>query len=186
MVDELIAAGRAPNQAATELEAALRDDAFFLTSPSNPADPKHKDDAIEFLQSYARWPETSTCADFAALRLKQGEVHALRSEFERVCELATSDPAPTLAAVATGATPRKGVGGRPPAVDWAVVKAEFLRLMEHHSDFSADDPEWNAIERLYDSLHGFCSARFGREVARTTLQDHVTPWLAEWRASAGN
>jgi hypothetical protein len=81
---------------------------------------------------------------------------------------------------------RKGIGGRPPAADWAVVKVEFLRLMEHHGDFSVDDPEWNAVERAYDALHAFCAAKFGREVARTTLQDHVTPWLTDWRSAAGN
>jgi hypothetical protein len=77
-------------------------------------------------------------------------------------------------------------GGRPPAVDWNVMRSEALRLMDHHGNFSADDPEWSAVERLYDALQHFCNSKFGREVGRTTLQEHVTPWLSEWRTAAGN
>jgi hypothetical protein len=87
MVDELVAAERTPRQAANEIERALLDGALFLTSAKNPADANHKQDAIEFLQAYARWPAISIAADFAALRLEVGEVYVQRSEFERVCEL---------------------------------------------------------------------------------------------------
>ena len=184
MVDELVVAGRAPSQAATEIENALRDDALFLTSTANPTSPKHKDDAIEFLQSYARWPQTTMSADFAARRLKEGEVYALRSEFERVCELVVSDPSPP-AVINTDPTPRRGTGGRKPVVDWQIVRAEALRLLDDEGAFDPADPKWNSQERLVERLQRFCQDTFGHEPGRTSITDRLPQWRAEWRPETG-
>ncbi len=72
-------------------------------------------------------------------------------------------------------------GGRPPAVDWDVVKTEVFRLMDYHEDFGPDAPEWNAQARLEEKVENFCDDKFGKRPARTTIQEHVAPWLAEWR-----
>jgi hypothetical protein len=73
-------------------------------------------------------------------------------------------------------------GGRPPAVDWTIVKTEALRLMDYHGDFGADSPEWNVQARLEDAIEAFCETRLGKLPGKTTIQEHISPWLAEWRA----
>lgn len=65
---------------------------------------------------------------------------------------------------------------------WGKMEAETYRLMDHHSDFSADDPEWNAQARLEERLFEFCAATVGREPSPTQLRKHLHPWLREWRA----
>jgi hypothetical protein len=74
-------------------------------------------------------------------------------------------------------------GGRPPAVDWTVVKSEMLRLMDYHQDFGADSPEWNAQARLEEALRGFCEKRFKTRPVSSTIQKYIVPWLADWRAA---
>lgn len=72
--------------------------------------------------------------------------------------------------------PRKGKGGRPPRLDQATVTAEVCRLMDHHGEISPDDPDWNALVRLYDALR----IRFGADFADNTLEPYVKKALAEW------
>jgi hypothetical protein len=74
-------------------------------------------------------------------------------------------------------------GGRPPAVDWTVVKSEMLRLMDYHQDFGADSPEWNARARLEEALRNFCAKKFKTTPVNSTIQSHIQPWLADWRAA---
>jgi hypothetical protein len=76
---------------------------------------------------------------------------------------------------ATAAQP-KGKGGRPPKFDRAAVTAEVRRLMDHHGEFSADDPEWNAQARLIEALR----LRFG-EASDSTLEEYMKKPLATWR-----
>jgi hypothetical protein len=85
-------------------------------------------------------------------------------------------------AVRWGAKPANK-GGRPPAVDWAVVKGEAIRLMNYYGEFGADEPEWNAQARLEEKLEHFCQTRFGVTPADSTLRVHVKPWITEWRES---
>lgn len=70
----------------------------------------------------------------------------------------------------------KGKGGRPPRFDRDVVAAEVQRLMNHHGEFSPDDPEWNAQARLVEALR----QRFG-EASDSTLEDYLREPLAAWR-----
>ena len=72
-------------------------------------------------------------------------------------------------------------GGRPPLVDWTLVKAEAFRLMDHHDEFSADDPEWNAQVRLEEAIQKFCVSKFGVEPATSTLRGHLGQALKDWR-----
>jgi hypothetical protein len=77
----------------------------------------------------------------------------------------------------------KNKGGRPPAVDWdGTVKTEMVRLMDYYRDFGPDVPEWNKQARLEDRLEEFCNKKFSKRPATSTIRDHITPWLAEWRA----
>jgi hypothetical protein len=71
----------------------------------------------------------------------------------------------------------KGKGGRPPKFDRAVVAAEVHRLMVHHGEFSADDPEWNGQARLIEALR----QRFG-EASDSTFEEYIKEPLATWRS----
>jgi hypothetical protein len=73
--------------------------------------------------------------------------------------------------------------GRPPVIQWDVLKTEFLRLMTYHGDVSNDDPEWNSNERVIAALMEFYSEK-GKEVSRSALQPKVDEWLEEWRRSS--
>jgi hypothetical protein len=75
----------------------------------------------------------------------------------------------------------KGKGGRKPIVDWGVVFAEFERLMDHHNEFSPDDPEWNAQARLIEGLQKFCCDKFGIEPDKNTIGGRIKGPLAQWR-----
>lgn len=72
--------------------------------------------------------------------------------------------------------PTKAKGGRPPKFDHAAVAAEVVRLMDHHGEFSQDDPEWNAQARLTEAI----IRRFG-EAAESTIDDYIKEPLAAWR-----
>lgn len=74
-------------------------------------------------------------------------------------------------------------GGRPPAVDWKVVKDEVFRLMDYNRDFGPDDPDWNAQARLEEALEDYCETEFGKRPAKSTIQLRIKPWLEEWRNS---
>jgi hypothetical protein len=74
-------------------------------------------------------------------------------------------------------------GGRPPALDWTVVKEEALGLMDYHGEFGADSPKWNAQAKLEDELEAFCETKFEKRPGRSTLQGRVALWLLEWRNS---
>jgi hypothetical protein len=71
--------------------------------------------------------------------------------------------------------------GRPPAVDWDLVKEEAIRLMDYHGEFGPDSPEWNAQARLEEAIETFCDSKFKERPAKSTIQRRIKPWLAEWR-----
>jgi hypothetical protein len=99
-------------------------------------------------------------------------------EFARVRE--TDQPIATTEQV-IGAPKNKG--GRPLTVDWdGTVKTEMFRLMDYYGDFGPDVPEWNAQARLEEKLEEFCKKKFKKRPVISTIRDHITPWLAEWRA----
>ena len=70
----------------------------------------------------------------------------------------------------------KGKGGRPPSFNRNAVAAEVRRLMDHHGEFSADDPEWNAQARLIEAVR----KKFG-EASDSTLEPYIKEPLAAWR-----
>jgi hypothetical protein len=74
--------------------------------------------------------------------------------------------------------PRRG--GRPPH-DWSKISAAAFKLMDHHGEFSNDDPKWNAQARLEEAL----SDQF--TVGISTLRERLPKFLEDWRkAKAGN
>jgi hypothetical protein len=72
--------------------------------------------------------------------------------------------------------PTKAKGGRPPKFDRAAVAEEVDRLMDHHGDFSQDDPEWNAQARLTEAI----IRKFG-EAAPSTVDEYIKDPLLAWR-----
>jgi hypothetical protein len=75
------------------------------------------------------------------------------------------------------AVPSKRKCGRPRKFDLIAVAAEVQQLMNHHGEFSADDPEWNAQACLVEALRD----KFGGP-SNSTLEKYVKQPLANWRA----
>ena len=73
--------------------------------------------------------------------------------------------------------------GRKPKFDWSAIQAEAVRLMDHHGEFSPDDPEWNAQARIEAALFSFCSRLGDAEPSVTQLREYVRAWLSDWRES---
>jgi hypothetical protein len=72
-----------------------------------------------------------------------------------------------------------GRRGRP-SHDWSKISAAAFELMDHHGEFSNDDPKWNAQARLEEAL----SDQFS--VGISTLREHLPKLLDDWRkAKAG-
>jgi hypothetical protein len=71
--------------------------------------------------------------------------------------------------------PKAQRGGRPPAYDWDAIRKAAFELMDHHDEFSVDDPEWNAQARLEEKL---CD-RFG--VGTSALRARLPNILKDWR-----
>jgi hypothetical protein len=72
-------------------------------------------------------------------------------------------------------------GGRPPAVDWQMVKAEVFRLMEHHGKFDPGDREWNCQARLEEAIEGYIRSKWNLELGGSTIRTRVAEALREWR-----
>jgi hypothetical protein len=61
------------------------------------------------------------------------------------------------------------------------VKKRVFKLMDHHGDFSADDPDWNVELRLVEKLEDELG------ISRTTLYEMISPMVDAWRRSkSGN
>jgi hypothetical protein len=72
-------------------------------------------------------------------------------------------------------TPSAPRTGRTPAYDWVAVRRVTFELMNHHDEFSVDDPDWNAQARLEEIL---CE-KFGMGIS--TLRAQLPKFLTEWR-----
>lgn len=121
--------------------------------------------AIGAEKAVARYAEDAVCPE----AVKWFDVVVGKKSLARWIEATIQPPPPS----------RKG--GRPPAFDWPKIEAEALRLVLHHGEFSADDPEWNAQARLEEALLNFCAEEFKREPAIPTVRKRIQGWLKAWR-----
>ena len=86
-----------------------------------------------------------------------------------------------VASIEPNSKPAASRGGRKPVYDWPKIRKAVFELMDHHGEFSPDDPKWNAQARLEEVL----SDRF--EVAISTLRERLPKFLEDWRnAKVGN
>lgn len=85
-----------------------------------------------------------------------------------------------IAKIANAPAPKKR--GRKNGYDWGAIHSEMIRLMDHHGDFTGDDPEWNAQARLEAALQSWHQEQFGRDLGRTQLQKNLRSWLPTWQA----
>jgi hypothetical protein len=72
-------------------------------------------------------------------------------------------------------------GGRPPVVNWAVVKREALRIQADEGPLDPAVPEWNCQARLEEKLLQFCLGRFGKEPAPSTLRKRIPDFIATYQ-----
>jgi hypothetical protein len=119
-------------------------------------------------------------ADVDPLDARMGELYVFDGTlkiYESKDTFRTSRIYSSVHCYARGLPLPKGKGGRPPKLDRNAAAAEVSRLMEHHGEFSADDPDWNAQARLIEALR----EKFG-EASDSTFEEYVKQPLADWRA----
>jgi hypothetical protein len=69
--------------------------------------------------------------------------------------------------------PAKRIGR--PSRDWDTIQRRVFKLMDHHGDFSPDDPSWNVRARLEEKI----MEEFG--IPHTQLRKNLPDMLAKWR-----
>ena len=148
------------------------------------------------LVSGARSGETEAPAARAEESMPEPEPELAKAEHAALkpIELATTEPAPTepqpneqtvAEPLADSAKPAAAPhpGGRPPVVNWSMVGEEVFRLMDDNSEFTVDDPEWNAQARLEEAIADFCQNKFKKHPGETTIKDNIREPLERWRQS---
>jgi hypothetical protein len=160
--------------AAGELEAIRLDGAQVIEM-----------DAAEWLREHSR--EGDTCFKTGHVFLPKYKVLPV---FLRLASLEKfiGTLKPPIQAAPEGETEapaksRPPQGGRPPAVDTKMVQEEIFRLMDHHAEFSDDDPAWNAQARLEEALEEFCRKTFKVVPSEPTIRRYVQTGLETWRAA---
>lgn len=73
-------------------------------------------------------------------------------------------------------------GGRKPDVAEETIDRLVFELMDHHGEFSADDPEWNAQARLEDKVRTLAVQQTGKDPSTSTVREYVRKSLKKWRA----
>jgi hypothetical protein len=73
------------------------------------------------------------------------------------------------------AKPTGAPRGRRPAFDWNAIRNATFKLMDHHGEFSIDDPTWNAQARLEEALNDEFN------VGISTLRGRLPKLLDDWR-----
>jgi hypothetical protein len=113
--------------------------------------------------------------DGRTVRCHGRELYIRKDSLERFME-------PVVAAAKERAKPAASPTRRGrPSLDWEAIRKAIFELMDHHGEFSPDDPSWNAQARLEEILHDRFSAGI------STLRERLPDILAAWRASkAGN
>jgi hypothetical protein len=99
-------------------------------------------------------------------------VHCNAEDVTHIVEPAPADPLSSSAG--------KDKRGRKPH-DWQAIEARVHALMDHHGNFSVDDPDWNCRARL----EGKIIDEFN--IGRTQLAERLPAMLDRWRAGkSGN
>lgn len=72
--------------------------------------------------------------------------------------------------------------GRKPAIDWEGVDKEVFRLMDHHGNFVAGDPDWNCQACLERAIADFLYDHYRDGAPKeTAIREHVSKALDQWR-----
>jgi hypothetical protein len=98
-------------------------------------------------------------------------------------ELAAAPPTPSKEPTPSEALSNKlrQKPGRKPDFDWEAIEAKCYALMDHHGDFTPDDPDWDCQARLEIALMRFCQEIWRREPGPSTLRERLPDWLSAWR-----
>jgi hypothetical protein len=77
--------------------------------------------------------------------------------------------------------PEKAKPGAKPEFEWGKIQTKCNALMDHHGDFTPDDPDWDCQARLETALMKFCQETWGHEPGASTLREKLPEWLSAWR-----
>ena len=162
-----------------------------LTSPATATPPtdQQASDASPALEVEAAPAPAAPAESPTVLPARGGELSPTQNAFEAQSETlppATQPNERTVAEpLADSAKPAAAPhpGGRPPVVNWSMVGEEVFRLMDDNSEFTVDDPEWNAQARLEEAIADFCQNKFKKHPGETTIKDNIREPLERWRQS---
>lgn len=76
----------------------------------------------------------------------------------------------------------KNKGGRTP-YDWNSIEILVIHLMDHHDDFSHDDPEWNSQAKLEAKIQEHFFETIGKQVSESVIRTRIKPMLERWRST---
>jgi hypothetical protein len=103
-------------------------------------------------------------------------------------ELAAPPPAPSKEPTSVPTTLSEELSnklrqkpGPKPDFNWGKIEGKCYDLMDHHGDFTPDDPDWDCQARLEEALMKFCQETEGRQPAPSTLREKLPGWLLTWR-----
>ena len=77
--------------------------------------------------------------------------------------------------------PQKAKPGPKPEFEWGRIETKCYALMDHHGDFTPDDPDWDCQARLEEALMKLCQETWAHEPGASTLREKLPGWLWTWR-----
>ena len=72
--------------------------------------------------------------------------------------------------------------GRKPDYDRDLIRSLVFENMDHHGEFSADDPKWKCLADLERTIANKLNHKHGQSPAESTLRKLIKSPLADWRA----
>jgi hypothetical protein len=173
MLNELVQGGLSPVDAGLQIRRAFEDGRIgFLNESNRSRTPLELSADIERLASAygARIRGEKVLSSEVVWQMYLKDVFIERDLFETIFGLKKR--------LAVGNSKR----GAKEKFHWDLIETEMKRLMDHHGDFDASDPEWNAQARLEEALQVFCQRQWREEPSVATLRTRLPGWLADWRA----
>jgi hypothetical protein len=77
--------------------------------------------------------------------------------------------------------PRKSKAGRKPKWDWQAIERFVADRMDHHGEFSLDDPEWLGLADMEHEIQQQFPGADGAGPSHSTLQPRLTAMIERWR-----
>jgi hypothetical protein len=75
--------------------------------------------------------------------------------------------------------------GRPPKVEWGLVRDFVHTQLEYHGLPQSGDPDWSCQADVERATAKFIEKRFGISISESTVRERIVKFIAEWEAGKG-